>query len=162
MPLAMEATHELSRSALVVSSVPRKLKIRMYDQIFVRRTELKALQVVGYSVTDTAKAIAIDRPQLYRYMKIAKIRIPDYREAEKVAQKKSPKKPLLCPYQVWALAKIRGLFQLLRDENQVRQALTLNKNQFTLTAFLEEQKHGQTQTSPGTEDDRRRYQLSAA
>lgn len=131
----------------------------MFDLIFVRRTELKALQLVGYSISDAAKAIDIDRPQLYRYIRLAKIRVPDYRVAEKTALLKSPKKPLLCPYQIWVLAKIRGLFVLLRDENQVRLTLTLNKSEFSLTTYLQEQDHGQNQTSQGTQDNPGRYQL---
>jgi hypothetical protein len=134
----------------------------MYDQIFVERIEVKSLEAVGYSISGAAKAIGIDRPQLYRYISIARIRIKDYRKAEEVAKKKSPKRPLLCAYQVWALAKIRQLFSEIRDEKRVRALVTANSNLFTLDTFLIEQENAERQTSSGIGHDYRRSELLIA
>jgi len=134
----------------------------MYDQIFVERIEVKSLEAVGHSISGAAKAIGIDRPQLYRYISIARVRVSDYKKAEEVAKKKSPKRPLLCSYQVWVLAKIRQLFSKIRDERRVRAIVTANSNLFTLDTFLIEQEHGQTETGPGIGHDHRRHQLLTA
>lgn len=103
-------------------------------------------QKMTYSFTEIGRILGRHRHTIGAYHKLLMLYVPEYRESFRSQHtKKLDQKRPKTRYHLWAIAKVKGLYDLKFQEETIKYEIKANPESLSFQAFREEFKNGKVQ-----------------